>query len=404
MDRPPFPAGASDQPAADGVLDPAPAAAPDETTIPPDPIRPDPVTNLAASSAHADWARWSGHQLTRLGPALDAAVRDARTRVVAIDDELTPVGDELVAYVATGGKRLRPLLVLLGHELAGATGDVLGPAVALELVHTWALIHDDVIDADDTRRGRPTTHRGFAARHREHGWAGSPDRYGEAMAMLVGDLVAAIADEAFERTTAPSALMVAGRRDFAALRLEVIAGQVLDVQVAATRTTDLDRALRVATLKSGRYTFTRPLQLGARLGGGDDDLMARLAATGDALGVAFQLRDDLLGVLGDPADTGKARGGDLREGKRTVLVAEAMARLDRDDATRLDAALGDPDLDDATIARLVDDLGDCGAIAAVRDRIDLLVATAHPLLDGLPAGGARDALASLATVLASRGA
>lgn len=345
------------------------------------------------------WASWSVPHLARLEPMLRGLVAAAHDRLVAIDDDLAPVGRELVDYVATGGKRLRPLLVLLGHELTGAETDVLGPAIALELVHTWALLHDDVIDADDTRRGRPTTHRGFAVRHADRGWAGDPDRYGDAMAILLGDLIAALADEAFERTDARPTSMAAARAEFADLRLEVIAGQVLDVHLAAVRTTDLERSLRVATLKSGRYTFTRPLQLGARLGEADDALVHRLGTIGDALGVAFQLRDDLLGVLGDPAHTGKVRGGDLREGKRTVLVAEAMARLHGDGAAQLDEALGDPDLDDTTIAALVDDLRGCGAVTAVETRIEDLVATADVEVGRLPVGAARDGLAGLAHVL-----
>lgn len=357
-------------------------------------------SRTAPHGDHETWASWSRSRRAIVEPALRDAVRDAADRLAAIDPELGPIGDELVAWVAAGGKRLRPVLVLLGHDLTGATTDVVGPAVAVELVHTWALVHDDVIDADQTRRGRPTTHVAFARHHRRREWAGSSDRYGEAMAILLGDLLATVADEAFHAPAVAAPLRAAARRDLAELRLEVMAGQVLDVQVAAARTTDLDRALRVATLKSGRYTVTRPLQLGARLGGGDADLLARLARVGDALGLAFQLRDDLAGVLGDPADTGKLRGGDLREGKRTVLVAEAMRRLPARDAARLGRALGTDDLDEDAISELVDALEGSGAVDAVRTRIGDLVEDARSHLAGLPRGEPHRALAGLADRLA----
>ena len=364
---------------------------------------PSPSPPTAPVDADADWAAHSAADRDRVEPALRAAMAATADRLVAIDEELAPIGRELVEYVATGGKRLRPLLVLLGHRLAGGNpDDVVGPAVAVEMLHTWALIHDDVIDADETRRGRPTTHRGFATRHRDNGWGGDSERYGAAMAILVGDLVAILADESFERATVGVDELAAGREAFSHLRVEVTAGQVLDVHVAAARTTDLDRALRVATLKSGRYSVTRPLQLGALLAGADDGLVDHLREIGDRLGVAFQLRDDLLGVVGDPDRTGKAMGGDLREGKRTVLVAEAMARLDPAAADRLELALGDVALDDATIAMLVGDLDACGAVDAVQARVEDLVATAEADLRALPPGQARDALAALATTLTGR--
>nr|WP_274388232.1 polyprenyl synthetase family protein [Salsipaludibacter albus] len=340
--------------------------------------------------------------MDRVETSLHQTVEEAAARFGAIDPDLAAVADEVVAFVATGGKRLRPLLVLLGHELTGADGDVVPAAVAVELVHTWALVHDDVIDGDATRRGRATTHRGFAERHAARGWAGDTDHYGIAMAILVGDLVAVLADQSFEQTAADPAHLAVARAEFTAMRLEVMAGQVLDVQVAAERTTDLDRSLRVATLKSGRYSVTRPLQLGARLGGASPGLMDHLARVGDALGVAFQLRDDLLGVLGDPARTGKPVGGDLREGKRTVLVAEAATRLDPASLARLETTLGDQAADDETVRRCIADLVDSGAVDAVQARVDDLLATASAELDDLAGGSAASALHALAAELGSR--
>lgn len=303
-------------------------------------------------------------------------------RLRALHPALGPLADELRDYVLDGGKRLRPVLLLLGHEIAGGDpGDVLGAAVAVELLHTCALLHDDVIDDAPTRRGRPTTHLTFAGRHREGSWSGEPVRFGEAIAILLGDLAFVQADEALLTSTVPPDALLAGLHAFTRLREEVMAGQALDVLAAATRTTDADLARTVATLKSGRYSVTRPLQLGAVLAGADDDLLDALEAVGDPLGRAFQFRDDLLGVFGDQDTMGKSATGDLAEGKRTLLVAQAWAALDDPGRQVLAAGLGRADLgeDDAATIRAL--MTTSGARAAVEAEIDAEVEQARAALD-----------------------
>ena len=285
----------------------------------------------------------------RHAATVDAALQSFHARVLprlaALHPALDPLADELRAFVARGGKRLRPVLLLLGHELVGGRADdVVGAAVAVELLHTCALLHDDVIDAAETRRGHPTSHVAFADRHVEAAGAGDATRYGEAVAILLGDLAFVHADEALLSCAVAPERLLAGLRTFGQLREEVMAGQVLDVHAAASRATDVDLALRVATLKSGRYSVTRPLQLGAVLGGADDEVLDALEQVGEPLGRAFQLRDDVLGVFGDQAATGKSASGDLAEGKRTLLVAEAWARTDAAGRARLADRLGAPDL------------------------------------------------------------
>jgi geranylgeranyl diphosphate synthase type I len=312
-----------------------------------------------------------------LGHALD--------RLRAMHPDLDPLADELRAFVADGGKRLRPVLVLLGHQIAGGDpDDAVGPALAVELLHTCALLHDDLIDAADTRRGRPATHVAFAARHRDLGYGGDPDRFGAAIAILLGDLAFVQADEAFLTATLPDDRVLAGFRTFNDLREEVMAGQSLDVIAAAARSTDLDKALSVATLKSGRYSVTRPLQLGAVLAGAGDDVVSTLLQVGDPLGLAFQLRDDLLGVFGELGETGKPVAGDLAEGKRTVLIAEAAARLPAHDGEVVERALGRSDLADADAERVRGLLVDCGAVDAVTARIADLAERARAATALLP--------------------
>lgn len=347
----------------------------------------------AAATAHADV----------VDQALARFHERVMPRLVALHPALEPLAAELAGFVARGGKRLRPVLLLVGHELAGGDArDVTGAAVAVELLHTCALLHDDVIDHADTRRGHPTTHVAFAAAHGRDGRAGDAARYGEAIAILLGDLAFVHADEALLDCDVATDRLLAGLRTFVQLREEVMAGQVLDVHAAATDATDADLALRVATLKSGRYSVTRPLQLGAVLAGAPDDLLAALERVGEPLGRAFQLRDDLLGVFGDDQTTGKSASGDLAEGKRTLLIAEAWTRLDAEGRAELADRLGAPDLTAGQAARLRTRLQDCGARAAVEARITAEVDAARGALADLPAGPSRDVLGQLTTWFTDR--
>lgn len=342
---------------------------------------------------------------------IDAALRRTLDvmlpRLAAHHAALGAVADELRGFVADG-KRIRPALLLLGYEAGGGrdAGAVTGPALALELLHTCALIHDDVIDRAATRRGRATVHEGLAARHRHDGLHGDADAYGQAIAILAGDVAFVHADECFldvdVEVVVPRDLVRAFRR-FTVLREEVMAGQVLDVHTAATRTTDRRLALTIATLKSGRYSVARPLQIGALLAGADDALVDGLGRVGDPLGRAFQVRDDLLGVFGDQAVTGKSVASDLVEGKRTLLVAEAAARLDADAWAAVDARLGDPGLTDADASELRETLERCGARTATERYVDEALAAADDQLTALSLpDGVKERLRTAAAELTRR--
>jgi geranylgeranyl diphosphate synthase, type I len=307
----------------------------------------------------------------RVDAALERELAAPLARLTAASEILAPVVTELQGFTADG-KRIRPALLLLGFQAGGGQdlSAVEGPALALELLHTFALMHDDVIDRASTRRGRPTVHVSFAERHRRAGWIGPSDDYGEAMAILIGDLAFVQADELFLTSSVPHDALLAAFRRFTALREEVMVGQTLDLHAATSSTTDRDLALTVATLKSGRYSVARPLEVGALLAGGSDDLVEGLGAFGDPLGRAFQVRDDLLGVFGDAAVTGKSSSSDLAEGKRTVLIAEAYARVDEHGREVLDRCLGDPALTDEQAAEVRDLLTGCGARDAAESYVD----------------------------------
>jgi geranylgeranyl diphosphate synthase, type I len=346
--------------------------------------------------------------LTTLRAEIDERLRNELdpllVRLTGTHPALAAVAAELRAFVA-GGKRVRPALLLLGYEAAGGANrrDVHGPALSLELLHTCALAHDDVIDRAATRRGRPTVHHAFAGHHRAARWDGDPDRYGEAVAILLGDLAFVQADELFLRAEVPPAALLAGLARFTVLREEVMAGQYLDLHAATSRTTDRDLALTVATLKSGRYSVARPLEIGALLAGGTPEVVEGLGRFGDPLGRAFQVRDDLLGVFGEEAATGKSAASDLAEGKRTLLIAEAMARLDEPGRRQLEAGLGDPTLDADRTGQLRTLLEECGARAATETYVRDAVAEADAVLAELPLPEASaTALADLARYLGAR--
>jgi geranylgeranyl diphosphate synthase type I len=264
-------------------------------------------------------------------------------------------------------------------------------------------VHDDVIDRSETRRGAPAVHRRFAELHDTNGWSGDADQFGVAAAVLLGDLALIWADamlvgSGFDGDTLRRAMPV-----WEAMRVEVMCGQYLDVVEQARGGGSVSRALRVARFKSAKYTIERPLHLGAVLAGGDGDLLSALSGYGLPLGEAFQLRDDLLGVYGDPDRTGKPAGDDLREGKRTVLVALAAEAADDDQAAVLDKHLGDPALDATGIELLRDAIAATGAVRRVEELITDRVAEARTALaSAAMTPAARTALDALAEAASSR--
>jgi len=266
----------------------------------------------------------------------------------AIGDELTPVGQALQEFVLDGGKRVRPAFCYWGWCGAGGsdTDEIVTAASALELVHAGALIHDDVMDASDTRRSQPAIHKRFEQLHRDSGWRGDPASFGTSAAILLGDLCLIWADQMLLSSGLPGEALVRGRPTFDLMQSEVMAGQYLDVLEQARGTGSVEAALRVARYKTAKYTIERPLQLGAELAGAGRAVITAYTAYGVPLGEAFQLRDDILGVFGDPAETGKPAGDDLREGKRTVLAAMVGERADAAEAAVLDRCIGDADLDE----------------------------------------------------------
>jgi geranylgeranyl diphosphate synthase type I len=321
----------------------------------------------------------------RVEAALAAFLARQRDRLTAIDADLSPVAAALSDFVLGGGKRLRPAFAYWGYRGAGGADSdrVVAALASLELLHACALIHDDVMDSSDTRRGEPAVHRRFAELHAAAHWAGDPAGFGTGAAILLGDLCLGWSAEMYDESGLPLDALAAARGTYDQMRTEVMAGQYLDVLAQAdVRHSSRERAGRIARYKSAKYTVERPLLLGGRLAGAAPDVLAAYSAYGLPLGEAFQLRDDVLGVFGDPSATGKPAGDDLREGKRTYLVAAAYEAASPTGRAVLDARLGDRELTAAGVAELRALIIDTGALADTEARIAELTAAALTALRG----------------------
>jgi geranylgeranyl diphosphate synthase type I len=295
-----------------------------------------------------------------------------------IDPAVAGLGGVIRDLTLGGGKRMRPAFAYWGFRGADGRPDELKAALpalaALELLHAFALVHDDVMDRSALRRGRPTVHERFAAEHAGHGWRGPADQFGTAAAILAGDLCLVWADRLIGRADLPAERVATARRVYDRMRVDAVAGQYLDLlgEAVPDEWTGT-RALAVVRYKTASYTVRRPLEFGAALAGTAPVLGAATPSPlpsyvryGDAVGEAFQLRDDLLGVYGDPATTGKPAGDDLRRGKPTPLVLIAMRRADRATRARLRQIFGDPHLDASVAAELITRTG-------ARDHVEKMI-------------------------------
>jgi geranylgeranyl diphosphate synthase type I len=338
----------------------------------------------------------------RVEKALAGFLSRQRARLTAIEPALVPVAEAMEEFVLRGGKRLRPAFAYWGYRGAGGpdSPELVATLSALEFVQASALIHDDVMDDSDTRRGEPAMHRRFAAAHLRAGWRGDPDAFGRSAAILLGDLSLVWSDELLQSGGLDPAVVARGRPVFDEMRTEVTAGQYLDMLGQAVGDVSVGWAGTVARYKSAKYTVERPLLLGAALAGAPAGLMAAYSGYGLPLGEAFQLRDDILGVYGDPARTGKPAGDDLREGKRTYLVATALAAADPAQRGALDAGLGRPDADIDALRGLIEQTG---ALARTEARITELTAQALRAIEAANLDGeARAALTALAAAATRR--
>jgi len=369
---------------------------------------------------------------TRLVDLVQVAIDDfldhQRPRLDGIGGELSPFID-FSRDLLRGGKRFRALFCYWGWQAvcgAASSSDPLAddpsleefPAVvtvasALEIFHAAALVHDDIMDNSDTRRGMPAAHKRFEVLHTAEHWSGEPRGFGHSAALLLGDLLLGWSDELLDLglgLLSDPASRAAARREFTTMRTEVTVGQYLDVlEERAWRSVpddgQLARAQRVIMYKTAKYSVEAPLAIGASLGSASLEQITALREFGLPLGVAYQLRDDLLGVFGDPETTGKPAGDDLREGKRTVLVALARTRMPPNARNLLDELLGDGDLDLEQVSVLRASILQSGAVDAVEQLIDENLRRAVDAIADAPiSSSARAQLVTLADTAIRRSA
>ena len=303
----------------------------------------------------------------------------------AFDDQVARPIDDIRSLVLAGGKRLRPAFCTWGYVGAGGAVDdrrVVDAGAAFELLHAFALFHDDVMDGSDSRRGQPTAHRSHADAHRDRGWAGEPRRFGEGVAILVGDLAFVYADLLMHGAPAEAWEV------WNELRIELNVGQYLDVIGSASSERRRAQAERICRYKSGKYTIERPLHLGAVLAAPHrrDELLPALSRFGLPLGDAFQMRDDVLGAFGAEQVTGKPVGDDLREGKPTPLMAMATERATPAQRAVL-AKVGDVTMSPDTVAEIQEAIVATGALDELEARIAALTDEAVASLDSAPIDG-----------------
>ena len=324
---------------------------------------------------------------------LTSFVGTQRGRLSHLGPEIGDFIDVAAEFVA-GGKRLRPAFCYAGWCAGGGDPQdrrIAWAAASFEWLQASALVHDDLMDGSDTRRGKPSIHRRFEARHRDSGLQGDAGQFGMGAAILLGDLLLSWADEMFHTSGFDQAAIARAFPYLDACKTEVVVGQFLDVVGQTKAETTVADAMRIVRFKSAKYTVERPLHVGAALAGAAPETIASLTEFGLPLGEAFQLRDDILGVFGDPVVTGKPAGDDVREGKRTVLIARTYELADADGRALLQRGLGNAD----HIGELSALIRDSGALDAVEQQIAGLEAEAEAALQGITDEAARDRLYGL---------
>jgi len=326
----------------------------------------------------------------------------------SIGSELIPVAKAMQNFLLDSGKRLRPVFAYVGF--LGSSNPISTPILkacaSLELIHVCALMHDDVMDGSDTRRGAPAVHRAFEAMHKEIGLKGSAEQFGISAAILLGDLALVWSAKALHNAGLSDEELIRALAMYDEMRVELMAGQYLDIYEQALGSQSVERSLKVARYKSGKYTIERPLHFGAALGSADPKPLYEIYSNyGLPLGEAFQLRDDVLGIFGDPSQTGKPAGDDLREGKRTVLLAMTLDLINESEKNLIEGSLGNSGLSSEKVNQIREIIKNSGALAEVEKLIESLTNKALTSIDSpLLSKQAQGFLSELAIMVTKRSA
>lgn len=338
----------------------------------------------------------------RVQQTLTDFISEHRKIMADISSDTLPLINSLEQLVS-GGKRLRPAFAYWGYLAGGGTDSdaILKACTSLEFLQACALIHDDVMDNSDTRRGAPAVHKQFEAFHSEGNWLSDGPRFGAGAAILIGDLALSWADELIFTSGLTAQQITRANEVYHVMRTELMAGQYLDLLEQVRGEITVDRSATVIRFKSAKYTIERPLLMGAAIADAPASTLAALSTYGLALGEAFQLRDDLLGVFGDAATTGKPIGDDLREGKQTMLIAKARELANPAQVTLINGSLGNQDLTETQVKQVQEALTECGAQNAIENRISEQLEVALESLSEL-SEEVRSALTELAVMATKR--
>jgi geranylgeranyl diphosphate synthase type I len=309
---------------------------------------------------------------SRVSETVISVIEEQTPLLLTVSPDLAPMA-QTVEELMSGGKRLRPAFAYWGFRGAGGQDSdaAVRAATSLEFLQACALIHDDVMDGSDTRRGKPATHRFFETLHQQGGWLGDSEGFGVGAAILAGDLCLSWADELLFTSGLPVDAIMRAKAIYDVMRTELMAGQYLDLLEQSRASADVQRIRNVIRYKSAKYTIERPLHMGAALAAAPAEVHTSLSDYGLPLGEAFQLRDDVLGVFGDPIETGKPAGDDLREGKRTALIGYTYTLASDTDKKFVEERLGHPDLNATDITRIQDIISSCGAL----DRVESMISS-----------------------------
>ena len=373
------------------------------------------VGDICASSMEAPWvsqepslwppadgyAAWRSEFRTAV---LDALAAFVAARAAELDVAGFGAAGDILAEFVSGGKCLRSTFMYLGWLCGGPPSRAaLSAAASLELLHAFALVQDDVMDDSPVRRGLPTVHIQLAQWHRHRGLFGSARRFGESAAVLLGDLCLIWAEQMLRESGVESQRLRRAWPRYDAMRTELAIGQFADLASDIRVRPPLGAVLDVARRKSGNYTVRRPLEIGAAMAGCDDRTVAQLGCYGTAVGEAFQLRDDVLGVFGSPASTGKPNGGDLLERKATSVVVSAYELADAPTRRELNELMHTRDLDESALDRWRSLIVATGAMERIEDMIAYRLASARKHLADTPiSDSVRGALADLAVACVER--
>ncbi len=330
-------------------------------------------------------------------------------RVIEEAKEMDPFIFDSIKYfkktILAGGKRVRPLMMCWGYKAAGGTNykEILKTSVSIELIHAFLLMHDDIIDRDDIRHGKKTMHARYRDYNKRLLFDNDADHFGTSIAMIVGDFIYSLGNQVlFESKFEPTLIIKALNKMQSIVGLTCV-GEIQDVYMEYSGKVTQEEILQMYENKTAKYTFEGPLQLGAMLAGADDDFCSKLSAYAVPIGIAFQIRDDMLGVFGDMKKTGKPVGSDIAEGKMTLMVNYAYEKSTKDQKKELDNLLGNQNIDIMNVVRFQEIMIDTGAKSSVEQYMKQMIVQAREALDKIAlADEVSDFLKALAEYLNKR--